>query len=208
MVVHQPDRLHERIADGRSYEPEPSRPERATQHARRLVFCGHLPPRAPCVESRPIVHEPPQEGAERAGLALDVQEGPCVRHGGLDLRAIAHDAGIGQQLSDASPGERGNLARIEALEGATVGATLAEDRRPAQPGLRALEREQLEEAAIVVDGHAPLRVVVPDIERRTGPGAPRWVRPRRAMRASTDGVATQADTRRPRAIAEAIASAS
>ena len=64
---------------------------------------------------------------------------------------------------------------VEAGEGATVALALVQDRRPRQPGLRALEHEQLEQVASVARGDAPLLVVVGDIERISlrHPGATR-----------------------------------
>jgi len=52
---------------------------------------------------------------------------------------------------------------VEAREDPTVTLTLVKDRRPGQPGLGPLERQELEEVAIVSRRHAPLLVVVGEI---------------------------------------------
>ena len=74
-----------------------------------------------------------------------------------------------------------DFARVEGGECAAIGGAFAQDRRPAQACLRALENEELEQAALVRDGHAPFAVVIAHVERRARP------------RASTNGAGTRAD---------------
>jgi hypothetical protein len=57
-----------------------------------------------------------------------------------------------------------HLLGIEARQRFAVGLPLAQDRDPAEAGLRALENQELEEGPVVVDRHAPLVVVVADVE--------------------------------------------
>src|SRR5690606_8441327 len=59
----------------------------------------------------------------------------------------------------------GDLVGVEAVEGAPERLALAQDRRPRQARLERLQREALEEAALVADRHAPLGVVVLPQER-------------------------------------------
>ena len=49
---------------------------------------------------------------------------------------------------------------IELIEDLAVALALAQDRVPAQAGLRALQDEELEDGAVVVQRDAPLLVVV------------------------------------------------
>ena len=58
------------------------------------------------------------------------------------------------------------------IKGLPVAIPLLEDRLPAQPGLGPFQDQELEEAAVVVERHAPLRIVVRDGEFRPGPFAP------------------------------------
>ena len=58
--------------------------------------------------------------------------------------------------------------RVEARERPPIALALAQDRRPREPRLRALEDEQLEQVALVPDGDAPLLVVVGAVGPRRG----------------------------------------
>ena len=69
-------------------------------------------------------------------------------------------------------GEGGDARDVESGEGLTVRGPLAQHRDPAQSGLRSLEDQQFEQLAIIVDGNAPLLVVIGDVQRvGTAPGA-------------------------------------
>ena len=118
---------------------------------------------------RPSVHERP----EQAGEVVDGQHRAGVADGGVDLGPIADDPRIGQQSFAIRIGVRGDAFGIEAVERVAVALSLAEDGDPGQPCLGALEAQQLEQVPIVPDRHAPLRVVVGDVERiAPGPLAP------------------------------------
>ncbi len=78
----------------------------------------------------------------------------------LDLAAGADDPGIGQQALDLAIPVRGNLVRIEAVEGPAETVAAGEDRAPGQPGLEAVEDQFLPELAAVALGHAPFAIVV------------------------------------------------
>ena len=77
--------------------------------------------------------------------------------------------------------------RVEAGEGAPVALALVQDRRPRQPGLRALEHEHLEEVARVARGDAPLLVVVGDVELVRPPEPTRTARAHQSGRAAPAG---------------------
>ena len=59
--------------------------------------------------------------------------------------------------------EARDLRGVEAGEGLAVVLALAQDGVPAQAGLRGLQGQELEERAVVVDGDAPLVVMVGDV---------------------------------------------
>ena len=104
-------------------------------------------------------------------LLLHGQEGARIGDGGGDLQAIAHDPGVGEQPADLARVVAGDAAGVEAVEGGAVRAPLVEDGFPGQPGLRALEDEHLEQAPVVTEGDAPLRVVIGGLGRAPRPVA-------------------------------------
>ena len=65
---------------------------------------------------------------------------------------------------DIALGEARDLLRLEPLERALERLALLQDRDPREPRLEAVEHELLEERAVVDDRHAPLGVVVRDID--------------------------------------------
>ena len=78
----------------------------------------------------------------------------------------AQEESVDAILESAQLREARNRGRVEVTERGAVPRALAEDRAPAQPGLRALEREQLEQPCVLVLGRSPLDVVVLDHERQ------------------------------------------
>ncbi len=85
---------------------------------------------------------------------------------------MADDAFILQQAVDVAPGEAGDPVEIEIVEGGAEILPLCEDRAPAQPGLKSLEAQLLEQATVVADRKAPFAVVIMrKIRCRTGPAA-------------------------------------
>jgi len=69
----------------------------------------------------------------------------------------------------------GNLRWIKTAKGLAIGLALGQDRRSAQPGLRAFQNQKLEEHTVIVLGNAPLGIVVRD-HRRSRPEATSLVR--------------------------------
>src|SRR5690349_23199846 len=74
------------------------------------------------------------------------------------------DAGVFQQALHVAPAKLCNDGGIEIPEGLSEVLALAENRDPAQPGLKALEADLLEQTAVVGDRPAPLVIVIPDVE--------------------------------------------
>ena len=92
-------------------------------------------------------------GVEATEFLLDVEKGARVLHGAIDLQAVADDArdrgaarGVLRRVVPR------DLLRIELAERPPVGRPLAQDRDPAEAGLRAFENQHLEEMAVVVHG--------------------------------------------------------
>lgn len=64
---------------------------------------------------------------------------------GGDFLAVSHDARVGEEPFHVAGPVAGDLRRVEAVERRPVSLPLPEDRDPGQPGLRAVEDQELEE---------------------------------------------------------------
>ena len=73
--------------------------------------------------------------------------------------------GFCEQARDVGFAEAGDLCGIELAEGGAEGFALAQDGDPGEAGLEALEHEEFPERAAVVQGHAPLFIVIGAQER-------------------------------------------
>src|SRR5215470_1469885 len=101
VIVDEPGRLHEGIDDRRAHEAEAVLPERGRQRVRFLRPGRHHGHARPAIEAGGATDEGPHEAVEAAVLALNFEKGAGVAHRALDLQAIAHNAGIGEQSLDA-----------------------------------------------------------------------------------------------------------
>src|SRR2546429_3669799 len=155
-------RLHERVADRRPHELEAARLQVPAERACGVGHGGHPPPRRPRVLPRRAGHVEPDPGADAAVLLLHPEPRARVADRCLDLRAVPHDGRVAEEFSDPARAEPGDPRRIEAGESPAIRLALLENRRPAQPRLRGLESEELEEPPVVVDRHTPLFVVIAD----------------------------------------------
>ena len=118
--------------------------------------------------------ESPQVSVEAPVLALHVEEGARVGHGRLDLGAVADDAGVGEKSLAVAGRVARDLLGVEAVERLPVALAPAQDGGPAQSRLRALQDQQLEELALLVERHPPLLVVVRDVRLDARPDAAAW----------------------------------
>src|SRR5688572_5385852 len=171
VVVHHPHRLHERVADRRAHESEPAPLEILAQRIRLWRAGGDLAERTPAIHLRRPTHELPCVAIEAAELPLHIEECLRVRYRALDLAAVSDDSGIREDPIDPCRREARNGRRVEFGEDAPVVLPLLQDRRPAETRLGTFEREKLEQHAVIVDGHAPLGIVVGDVEVRPWPSA-------------------------------------
>ncbi len=83
----------------------------------------------------------------------------------LDLAAMADDPGVAEQPLDVPLVEVGDPLDRESRERLSKALPLAQDRQPREPGLEALEREQLEQRIVAALLAPPLVVVVGAVER-------------------------------------------
>jgi hypothetical protein len=113
---------------------------------------------------------------------------------GLDLRAVADDAGVEHEVLDILLGELRHSINVEVTERGSEGLPPAQDRDPGQTGLEPLEAHFLEEGPISPKLDSPFLVViaaillVADTPRATDQpvlpeqdGAPRLAHPRWPM---------------------------
>src|SRR5690606_24215763 len=165
VVVHHAGSLHEGVADGGSDEAEAPPLQLAAHCVRLRRLRWHVLQALPAVYLRAPVDEAPQERREAAELLLHRDRGARVVDRGLDLHAVADDAGVREELLDAA----GRVARdpgdIEVVERLPVAVALPEDGDPGEPRLRTFQGEHLEEVAVVVRRDAPLLIVIGDVER-------------------------------------------
>ena len=106
--------------------------------------------------------EPRREGAV---LGDEGHHALRVVDGGVDLQAIADDAGVGEETVAIDLAIAGDHVRIEAVVGAPETLALLQDGLPRQPGLVDLEDEPLEEPGVVAQREAVFGVVVRAVDR-------------------------------------------
>ena len=124
----------------------------------------------PSVHHGRAVDERPEVAREVADpvafeLAFQREEGPSVVDHGRDLRSIAHDPGVAEELLHLRRREAGDLHRVEARETRPVALAFIENRAPGEPRLGPLERQLLEQSDPVALRCPPLDVVVFDHQR-------------------------------------------
>src|SRR5207249_199695 len=81
------------------------------------------------------------------------------------LQAVADNARISQQASHISLSESRHFSRVEVLERLSEVVSLAQDDDPAQPRLKALQDQHLEDLPILMDRHTPLLVMILTVQR-------------------------------------------
>src|SRR3979490_533601 len=159
VIVHDPDRLQERVHDGRAHEAKAAFHEVPRNLVAERRARGHRAA-ARAVDDRLTRDIPPQVAVKVAELTLHREERPRIADGGLDLQAVTHDAGIAAQGRAAACIKARDLARLEVGERAAVADALAQDGRPRQARLRALEGEHLEQQSVIVHRPSPLLIVI------------------------------------------------
>jgi hypothetical protein len=173
VVVDHAHGLHEGVADRGAHEGEAALPELPAHGVGLRRAAGHLPQALPRVLFRPAAGELPDEPIEAPELPPHGEQGPGIPDRAADLQLVAHDPRIGQELLHPGVPVGGDPIGVEAVEGPAVVLPLSQDGEPGKAGLGAFQNQELEEPPVVVDGNAPLPVVVVAIERIVArPGAP------------------------------------
>ena len=176
MIVHHARRLHKRITDRR---PDEFKSPRFQIFAHRIRFLRPgrdvSSPAAP-VDLRRPADEGPDVPVESPKLLLHRQKRLRVLDRRRDLQPVADNAGIGHQLRTPFCVILRNFLRIEPIKRFAIILPLRENRRPAQPRLRAFQNDEFKQRPVVVMRATPFLIVIFDIER--------FGRPRTALRDS------------------------
>ena len=171
VIIHHPGGLHEGVADRRADEFE-STPQQFLAHRVGLRRArGDFLHGAASVLDRLVIYKTPQQRAEAAQFFFHADARLRVLDRRRDLQPVADDAGIREQLRDLARRVARDALHIEMVESLAVVFALRENREPTQPRLRALEDEHLEKVPVIMQRHAPLGVVIRDVERLRRPRA-------------------------------------
>src|SRR5438132_5441016 len=101
--------------------------------------------------------QPLREGPER-------DDAPGVFNGGVDLFAIANDAGIAHQPLTIARRETRDPRDIEACVGLPKGVAFPEDRLPRQAGLIDFQDEPLEKLIVIRNRETVFLVVIRTVD--------------------------------------------
>lgn len=160
VIVDQATGLHVGVGNGRAHEGKAAGLQcRGQGHCLRRDR-RHLGHGLPRIELWSAAHKRPNEGIERAGLRLNFKKRPGVAHCRADLGAVANDAGITRKLLDHPVVEGGDHGGVEPGKGPSITLPAVQHGAPRQSRLGTFQDEKLEMDAVVVDGRAPLQVVV------------------------------------------------
>ena len=171
VVVDHADSLHECVANRRSRELETTLLQVAAERIGLGRARRNLPRRVPLIHLRPAANEGPDVCVEASELALHGQKVFRVCDRTIDFEPVSNDTRIPQKAGDAIVSESRDFGRIKAGKRGAIGFTLVENGLPAQARLRSFEREELEQYAIVMNGRAPLGIVIRNRQRRPRPRA-------------------------------------
>jgi hypothetical protein len=169
MVVHQPNRLHERVTDGRSDELEAATKEITAHRVRLRSTRWDFTEGAARVYAWFAPDERPDVRVKAAELALNDAEGFGILDGADNLEAVANDAGILKKTLDFRRREPSHPSWIEAGECVAIRLPLLENRLPAQTSLRTFQGQKLEKNLVIVNRHTPFGIVILDAEWRSSP---------------------------------------
>src|SRR6185437_1392980 len=159
MVVHDAHGLQVRVDDRRPDEAEAPLLEIPGDPVAQLAAGGHLAA-LPAAQDRVAADPVPEVPAEGPELLLQGKKSLGVAHRGLDLQPVTDDPGVLQERRPAARIEAGHFGGIEARERLSIGGPLTQDGGPGESGLRAFEREHLEEMPVILHRPAPLLIVI------------------------------------------------
>src|SRR5438477_3660893 len=149
MIIHDSDRLHEGITDGRAYKAEATFSQVLT-HAVGLIGAGGHVPGALGPFTAFFWGKLPDVFFKAAELFLDRRERLRVLNYGGDLHPVADDSRIGKERSNLLLVVLHNDLGSEPVKRFAIVFALPEDRLPTQPGLCAFETEKFKQSSVIV----------------------------------------------------------
>ena len=139
MIVDHAGRLHQRVADGRAHELE-SALHQITAHgvglgcARRQL--SHF---SPTILLRLAAHKTPEVNVEAAELFQEREKRFRILDRCRNLEPVPDDPGVVEKSLCIVRAVACDFLRAKSIERFSIVVSFPENRRPAQPGLRAFE---------------------------------------------------------------------
>ena len=106
----------------------------------------------------------PEVALKAPPLMLDSPEYSGIVHGGSDFQFIADDTGILPQRRQLFLVVSADLLHIKIIESLPKRLPLVEDALPGKPRLKALQHQHFKQLMVVVNGDAPLLIVISDVK--------------------------------------------
>jgi hypothetical protein len=120
-------------------------------------------------------NETPNICVETAELFPDDKKRVRILDRGRNLQSVAHDPGIAEQPFHIARAVMRDLLRAKTVERFAIVLSFLENRRPAEPGLRALEDQKFKQLSIIVNRHAPFSIMIGDVWFSSRPGTTRHI---------------------------------
>src|SRR6266478_5833131 len=90
-----------------------------------------------------------------------------------NLQSVPHDPGIAEQPFHIARAVMRDLLRTKTVERFAIVLPFLENRRPAQPGLRALQDQKFKQFSIIMNRHTPFLIMIGDVWFSSRPGTTR-----------------------------------
>src|SRR5579859_1098760 len=172
VVVHQAARLHQCVERRRADKAKATALERARERDGLGHRCGYVGPgRVRPLGWRRRVRE--DQRLEWLAGGAQADRGTGVGECRLDLRAVTDGTRVGKEARDIGVAEARHRVGMEPGERRPERVALGKNGPPREPGCEGLQRELLEQPALVKHGKAPFLVVVALKERVAVPPAAR-----------------------------------
>lgn len=165
VVVDHARRLHVGVANGGANKLKPALLKIFAHRIRGSGAGGHLGHGGPGILHSFALDKLPNVAIKAAEALLHLQKRLGVEGGGGNFETVAHNARILQKLLVLGLVVASDDRRVKAIKGGAEVFALAQNGEPAQPGLKAIENDELEVFGVVVNRHPPLGVVVGDFNR-------------------------------------------
>lgn len=164
VIIDEANRFHKSVTDGGTHKAKTQALQCSTEFAGAIGFGWQASRGGPSIMNDFIANKTPKEVGERSMVRLYREERFGVGHRGLDLQAIANDAGVREQSLTLAFVKPCDLWRGKILIDTLVLGALGENRVPAQPRLGAFESQHFEQIPVVAGRHAPFFIVIRDGE--------------------------------------------